>query len=91
MMKNYLGCKGLIAVSNYNIKPVHFISMSTEYLEWKNKKFMVYFNVHKKMLRLEFLRLNINYEYNFSVGGIDVSDKLRNQYHFDYCPNNFKL
>ena len=55
----------------------------------KFKNGMVYCNVKKNMVRLELLRLNITYEYNYSMGDIDVVYKLRNQYHFEYWLQNF--
>ena len=60
VLKNDPECKGLISVSVYDIKPVHLLSISSDSLEWTNKYHMVYFNVQKNMLRLYFLRLNIN-------------------------------
>ena len=41
------------------------------------------------MVRLEFLRLNIISDYNLYMGGIDVADKLHNQYRFDHWLQKF--
>ena len=49
---------------------------------------MVYCNLKNNMVRLELLRLNITYDYNYSMGNINVVYKLRNQCHFEYwLPN----
>ena len=74
VIQNNPECKGLIGVSVYDNKHVHFISMHTYSLEWKNKDRMVYCNFLKKMERLEFLSLNMNNEYNLSMGDVDVAD-----------------
>ena len=74
VIQNNPECKGLIDVSVYDNKHVHFISMHTYSLEWKNKDRMVYCNFLKKMERLEFLSLNMNNEYNLSMGDVDVAD-----------------
>ena len=42
------------------------------------------------MVGLELFKININYEYNFSMGGVNVAYKLRNQHHFDLLLQNFK-
>ena len=90
MMKYGPERKGFIGVSFYDIKPAHFLSRSAESLEWTTKYCMVYCNLQKKMERLDFLRLNINDEYNFSMGDVDVADQLRNQYLFDHFLWKFK-
>ena len=43
------------------------------------------------MVGLEFLRLKINCEYNFSMGDVDVADQLQKQYYSYHCLWNFKL
>ena len=64
--------------------------MSVDPLERKKKDHVAYCNAQNNMVRLEFLRLNINDECNFSMGGVNVAYKLRNQYHFDLLLQNFK-
>ena len=75
--------KGLIAVSVYDRNYDHCLYMSTEYLEWINKYHMVYCNVQKKMVKLDFFMVIFNDKYNFSMGYVTVADQLQNQYHFD--------
>ena len=82
--------KWLVYVSVYGIKTIHFLSISVESLEWTNEKRVFYCNVQKKMTILEFLRLNINYDYNLSMGYFGVEYYLKKQYRFDYWLPKFK-
>ena len=43
----------------------------------------MYDKAKKKMVNVPFLRLNINNEYNFGMGGVDIADQLRGSYRFD--------
>ena len=52
-----------------DIKPIHFLSVITDTLEQTNKYHMFYCNVQKTIVRLEFLRVNINNECNLFMGG----------------------
>ena len=52
--------------------------MRTESFEWTKKGGMVYFNVQKKIMRLELLRLNINDDYNFFIGDVNFLYQLGN-------------
>ena len=54
-------------------------------LEWTNKYRMAYHNFQKKMTRL-----NVNDEYNLSMGGANVADQFCNQYYFGHCLRNYK-
>ena len=56
VQKNDPGCKGLAGVSFYDRKPIHFLYMSIDSLEFTNKERMVYCNAHKNMVRLDFLK-----------------------------------
>ena len=47
--------------------------MSVDPLERKKKDHVAYCNAQNNMVRLEFLRLNINDECNFSMGGVNVA------------------
>ena len=62
VLKNYPPYKGFFSVSICDRKLIHFLSASTDNLEQRNKYRMVYCNAQKNIVRLEFLRLNINYE-----------------------------
>ena len=63
--------------------------MSVDPLERTKKDHVAYCNAQKNMVRLEFLRLNINDECNFSMGGVNVADQLQNQYRFEHWLWNF--
>jgi hypothetical protein len=77
-------CPALLATSVYDTKPVHFLSTVCEKIKWMVKERQV-FNVDtRKMETMRFLRLEQNDFYNNSMGDVDVSDQLRNQYRFDH-------
>jgi hypothetical protein len=77
-------CPNLLATSVYDTKPVHFLSTVCENIKWMVKERMV-FNVETgKLETMRFLRLEQNDFYNNSMGDVDVSDQLRNQYRFDH-------
>jgi hypothetical protein len=78
-------CVNLVAVSVYNTKPVHFLLMSCELVEWITKEQKVFSSNTRKYEKLKFLRLNINDNYNIEMGHVDVSDQLWNYYRFDHC------
>jgi hypothetical protein len=73
-----------VAVSVYDTKPVHFLSMSCESIEWITKERKVFSSSTGKYEKLKFMRLNINDNYNKEMGHVDVSDQLRNYYRFDH-------
>ena len=76
-------CPDLVAVSVYDTKPVHFMSMTCEEIKWITKVRSIYDKVKNKMVKVPFLCLNINDDYNFGMGGVDIADQLRGYYRFD--------
>jgi len=83
-------CPSLVAASVYDTKPVHFLSMICESIQWIAKERSV-FNVDtNKCEPLRFLRLNINDSYNGDMGHVDVSDQLREVYKFNQWMRNYK-
>ena len=44
----------------------------------------------KKMRVMKFLRLNLNDDYNFGMGGANVANQLRGAYRFDKWMRNYK-
>ena len=69
-------CPQLCAVSVYDTKPVHFLTMCNDSIKWIKKEQKVYNKEEGKSQNIEFLRLNVNDEYNFGMGHVDVLDQL---------------
>ena len=80
----------LVAVSVYDTKPVHFLSTVCECIEWVLKAKDVWNEAKQRMEKLEFLRLNVNDDYNKDMNAVDIADQLRGNYRFDYWLRNFK-
>ena len=80
----------LVAVSCYDQKPVYYLTTMAECIEWiiKNKK--VFSAALKKMITVNFLRLNILDEYNFNMNSVDIADQLRNYLRLDKNIRNWK-
>ena len=76
-------CPHLIASSIYDTKPVHYLSMVSDKIEWVVKEKPVY-NVNTgRTEQLRFLRLNQIDIYNFDMGNVDIADQLRAFYCID--------
>jgi hypothetical protein len=74
------GCLDLVATSVYDSKPVHFLSMICQSIEWIIKERSV-FNVDTGRVKyMQFLWLNHVNDYNYGMGHVDVSNQLRNFY-----------
>ena len=58
-LKGDANCPNLCAVSVYDTKPVHFMTMAKDRIEWINKKCKVYNKDLGKKVDIDFLRLNI--------------------------------
>jgi hypothetical protein len=83
-------CPNLVAVSVYDTKPVHFISMVSECIEWITKSRKMWNKAVQALVSVEFLRLNINDDYNREMNDVDISDHLRTIYEFDHWLRNKK-
>ena len=83
VLKGDSQCPDLVATSVYDTKPVHFLSMSAESIKWIKKR-DVYDKVKKGIVNAEFLRLNINDDYNYQMGHVDDADQLRNYYRMNH-------
>ena len=75
---------GLLAVSYYDQKPIHFLSTICEKIKWVECEKKVYCIETEQVETLKFLQLSINNEYNYGMGSVDIADQLRNYYHFDH-------
>ena len=74
----------LVVLSYYDQKPVHFLSTICKEIKWVVKERLVYCVETGGQQTLQFLRLNVNDDYNEDMGGADIADQLRNQYRFDH-------
>ena len=83
-------CPSLVAVSVYDTKPVHFLIMATERIFWEEKSREVSDKATNQIVKIKFLRLNVNDDCNFGMGGADVADQIRGSYRFDHWLRNFK-
>jgi len=75
-------CKQLCVFSVYDVKPVYFLSMATENLNWKVKESKVYDETKKKEVKMKFLRTKIQEIYNYNTNSVDIADQLRSNCHF---------
>jgi len=73
----------LVAVSVYDTKPVHFLMMCTEKVEWVTKRRLVWDSSSGMMTEAEFLRLTVNDNYNNYMSMVDQADQLRGYYRPD--------
>jgi hypothetical protein len=83
VLKGDPDCPDLVAVSVYDTKPVHFISMVTDCIKWVTKSRKVWNKALGAMEAIEFLRLNVNDNYNGEMNDVDNADHLRTIYRFD--------
>jgi hypothetical protein len=90
VLKGDKDCVDLVACSFYDTKPVHIISMVCEDIKWIEKYRMVYDPDQAKMVGMNFLRLNLNDDYNNDMGHVDVADQLRGNYRMDRWIRQYK-
>ena len=84
VLKGDPDCPDLVAASVYDQKPVHFLSMFARCLKWVQIEKKVWCHQLMAVVTIQFLRWNINDEYNWGMGQVDISDQLRNQYRLDH-------
>jgi len=83
-------CPQLVALSIYDVKPVHFLTMHAESICWIQKKRPVWNPVKRCLDDITFLRCNVNNDYNFKMNAVDIADQLRNNYRMDHWLRNRK-
>ena len=83
-------CPNLIATSIYDTKPVHYLSMCTEKVEWSQVKKSVYNRESGEMESMKFLQVNQIHKYNNEMGHVDIADQLRGTYRMDHWVRNRK-
>jgi hypothetical protein len=76
-------CPDLVAVSIYDTKPVHILSMTTECVKWDVKERSVWSTAIQKKAILKYLRLNVIEEYNSHMNSTDIADQLQGNYRPD--------
>ena len=76
-------CPNQLAVSFYDTKLVHFLSMIAENIKWVELEKKIYSSELNNYTKLKFLRLNINTDYNHKMNSVDEVDQLRNSYRPD--------
>ena len=75
-------CPSLTSVSVYDTKPVHFLSMEVDHIKWTENKIEVYDRSIGPMTTMKFLRINVNDDYNYGMGGADIADHMLGSYRF---------
>ena len=90
VLENDSKCKGLIALSFYDSKPVYFISKACETIQWIKKSRKLYHKDKGEKVNVPFYRLNIVDDYNYGMGNVDQADQLRLQYRIHYWIRNRK-
>ena len=90
VLEGDIECPNLVAVSVYDTKPVHFLTTIVEEIQWVSKTKKVWCDAEKRMEKLEFLRLNVNNDYNKDMNAVDIADQLRGNYRFDHWFRNYK-
>ena len=75
---------GLVAVSYYDQRPVHFLSTICEMIKQVQCTKHVYCVETEQVEEVKFLHLNINDDYDHDMGNVDIADQLRNYYRFDH-------
>jgi len=80
VLKGDPGCPNVVAYSVYDTKPVHVVSTACTNLKWREREKLIY-----DMLWAEIIN-----EYNNGMNHIDISDQLRNAYHFDHWIHKWK-
>ena len=57
--------------------------MAVDNIKWTENKIAVYDRSIGRMTTIKFLRLNVNNDYNYVMGGADIADQIRDSYRFD--------
>ena len=90
VLNNCEDCPNLLAVSVYDTKPVHILSMVSGSVKWIQKKRKIWDARHKEARLIGFLRLNVIDDYNNNMNSTDIADQYRNVYRPDHWMRNRK-
>ena len=74
----------------HHTKPIHYLRMVSESIEWVEKEKKVYNADTNKVESLELLQLNQIEMYNNVMGNVDVADHLRDVYIMNVWARNRK-
>ena len=83
-------CPSLITVSVYDTKPIHFLTMEAEKIKWEEKTQNVNDKGKGNWVKMKLLRININDDYTYGMGGADVDDHILGSYRHNHWMHNFK-
>jgi len=81
---------GMLAISLYDSKPVHFLTYHEEGVRWKKCTRQVWSKKHGHMIDIDFWRLQVVVNYNGTMGWVDVANQLRNYLRQDKNMRNRK-
>ena len=76
-------CLDLFAVSVYDTKPVHILSMAAECVEWIVKEWQVWSASIQQKAMMKYLCLNVIDDYNQHMNSTNIADQLRGNYRPD--------
>ena len=80
----------MVVFSVHNTKPVHFISIAVLSLKCIKTKKKFYNKVTNQMIEIEFLRTNMQNEYNNWMNDVAISNQLQKVYCFNQWLRNRK-
>ena len=87
-MTNCPECPDLITALMYDTKLVHIMSTTAQHIYWIEKKRRIWCGLHKQVMDMVFLWLNLIDDYNNKMNSMDIVDQLRNQYRPDHWMRN---
>jgi hypothetical protein len=76
-------CPDLFAVSVYDTKTVHILSMAAECVKWIEKEQQVWSTIIQQKAMMKHLRFNVIEDYNQHMNSTNIADQLRGNYRPD--------
>ena len=59
-------------------------------IKWEDKSRPVYNRSIGQMSKMKLLRLNVNDDYNYGMGGAEIADHICRSYRFDHWLRNYQ-
>ena len=81
---------GLAAMLFYDTKPVHFLSMCCNAIEWIHKTRQLYDPKTQMMRDAHLLQINVKDSYNYNMNSVEPSEQLLNLYQVDHWMRKYK-